>query len=1009
MVSSKSLITGKTILFSGTFHGYSRKELEKLAISNGAILLNSVSHKLQLLIAGDDMGPAKYLKAGELDIPMISLYEFLTMIGEEKAKSSVSDQSKSATSSFFVEINPEDSEEKLLIALKSMQWENFEPLTQGYFLRDFLQKHENKHGVTQVHLFVSESIKKHLTLMHPYGHEERIDCSSVSPDKKYLATGSVSEDYERGGVLQIWEIETGRVVNRLRIKGGVGWSDDYKAFEWHLSSQLLAMAFDTNGIGVLNPFQKKSEPQVYAYVTDGMDRPPYFTWSEDGTRIYIEYNINSDDYTENDMGCWILIENMVGDVAKYAKSGVPEKERSEKVIESQTQLLVKKYKVDMSLVNCFCGMDDVLITVGQDTVSFYRPKETQVFIDRNPSYDSPLMVSGKDLAIDFDINPAFGIQLGKDEEWGLAFETGVVIAPDSFDAEKYLGYSLGRKYFWPIKWCETLRFNNLSEAIQDKKTSKKLKLQVVKQTQTSDQVTSKIPASSKNSNWPPIEGKTIDDLFQICFDTNKEYDSWSDEILIKLGVNMTRSGHTHLLFPLIEKISKNLKAYACAQFYFFAHQHNLNKEISDNLLKMMDEYTNNIEDNKAWPQIAKAWYFNGNTTKYKKYFQIALEKRKKLPEFNVLNLHLYVDKTDSLHCLDMIVFCQGAEEFLKYLKDFKFRGNGFDGRDEELFLFFNCFQYLPWDDLQKIAPIIFNTSDKSFYIINWLADRVVNMNQLEYLDKAEQLCNSQDDKDFFIKVVLKKLVENNHPEKFDYIQKKIKSFSPFVFSLMHLLLKENPDFVQNCLESINWDFKKFESFCTREQDRLKLAYDFSCVVHTLKWSTQFDKYFNKSESEGLSLGYQLGKIVVTDSENALNALTKIINFKYSDNYFKQYILSLVAAAVFKYQVSNYIDIQDLARLEMMKIDKYLGIGEMLDLQAQEGDFSGAYLSLMKVPKRSRSIYTLKLLDQLCKRKNIDGVYSILINLDPEDLSFTSNTSFYAINFLFLGGNNSLRF
>ena len=136
-----------------------------------------------------------------------------------------------------------------------MQWENFEPLTQGYFLRDFLQKHENKHGVTQVHLFVSESIKKHLTLMHPYGHEERIDCSSVSPDKKYLATGSVSEDYERGGVLQIWEIETGRVVNRLRIKGGVGWSDDYKAFEWHLSSQLLAMAFDTNGIGVLNPFQ----------------------------------------------------------------------------------------------------------------------------------------------------------------------------------------------------------------------------------------------------------------------------------------------------------------------------------------------------------------------------------------------------------------------------------------------------------------------------------------------------------------------------------------------------------------------------------------------------------------------------------------------------------------------------------------------------------------------------------------------------------------------------------
>lgn len=73
-------LTGITILFSGTIPGYKREELIALAESHGAKVLGSVTKNLQLLVAGEDMGPKKLEKAKELGVKIINFAEFQKMI-----------------------------------------------------------------------------------------------------------------------------------------------------------------------------------------------------------------------------------------------------------------------------------------------------------------------------------------------------------------------------------------------------------------------------------------------------------------------------------------------------------------------------------------------------------------------------------------------------------------------------------------------------------------------------------------------------------------------------------------------------------------------------------------------------------------------------------------------------------------------------------------------------------------------------------------------------------------
>lgn len=73
-------LAGKSFIISGVFEQFSREELKQMIEQNGGKILGSISAKLNYLVAGDNMGPAKLEKAQKLNIPTISEQELLEMI-----------------------------------------------------------------------------------------------------------------------------------------------------------------------------------------------------------------------------------------------------------------------------------------------------------------------------------------------------------------------------------------------------------------------------------------------------------------------------------------------------------------------------------------------------------------------------------------------------------------------------------------------------------------------------------------------------------------------------------------------------------------------------------------------------------------------------------------------------------------------------------------------------------------------------------------------------------------
>jgi len=70
----------KSFVISGVFQNYERDQLKDVIIANGGKVLSSISGKLDYLLAGDNMGPAKREKAEKLGVKIISEQEFETML-----------------------------------------------------------------------------------------------------------------------------------------------------------------------------------------------------------------------------------------------------------------------------------------------------------------------------------------------------------------------------------------------------------------------------------------------------------------------------------------------------------------------------------------------------------------------------------------------------------------------------------------------------------------------------------------------------------------------------------------------------------------------------------------------------------------------------------------------------------------------------------------------------------------------------------------------------------------
>jgi DNA ligase (NAD+) len=75
-----SVLADKSFVISGVFQNYERDQLKDLIEAHGGKVLSSVSGKLDYLLAGDNMGPAKREKAEKLGVKIISEGEFETML-----------------------------------------------------------------------------------------------------------------------------------------------------------------------------------------------------------------------------------------------------------------------------------------------------------------------------------------------------------------------------------------------------------------------------------------------------------------------------------------------------------------------------------------------------------------------------------------------------------------------------------------------------------------------------------------------------------------------------------------------------------------------------------------------------------------------------------------------------------------------------------------------------------------------------------------------------------------
>jgi len=78
LVSDK--LSGKSIVISGTFTHHSRNEYKAIIEQHGGVNASSISSKSSMVLAGENMGPAKLEKARKLGIEIVNEEEFLTIL-----------------------------------------------------------------------------------------------------------------------------------------------------------------------------------------------------------------------------------------------------------------------------------------------------------------------------------------------------------------------------------------------------------------------------------------------------------------------------------------------------------------------------------------------------------------------------------------------------------------------------------------------------------------------------------------------------------------------------------------------------------------------------------------------------------------------------------------------------------------------------------------------------------------------------------------------------------------
>ena len=78
--NSSSSLSNLIFVISGVFEKYSRDDIKDLIESNGGKISSSISSKTNYLVAGNNLGPAKYDKANKLGVSIINELSLIDLI-----------------------------------------------------------------------------------------------------------------------------------------------------------------------------------------------------------------------------------------------------------------------------------------------------------------------------------------------------------------------------------------------------------------------------------------------------------------------------------------------------------------------------------------------------------------------------------------------------------------------------------------------------------------------------------------------------------------------------------------------------------------------------------------------------------------------------------------------------------------------------------------------------------------------------------------------------------------
>ncbi|SEH00756.1 hypothetical protein SAMN05444920_117187 [Nonomuraea solani] len=276
------IINGCHIVLAGRFGRISKDEAARALELLGARVTASFSANTDLVFAGAKSGA----KAGPAAVRGVPVYDEDALLAVLDGR----DPGTPPPSPPFTGV-PDGRMDpgEALDLLKNADWSTFSAPRDTVPLREALQALERAHGVTEAHRLATARIRDAGALLRHSGvHRGELNGHALSPDGRHLAVGSApGDDYDRGGVLQLFEVATGHCVHAIDgIMGGIGFPDYARSLQWSADGRRIALEYNTNATGVWDPFGTAHEPIADAFFL-ASGRPLGMAFAPDGRRALV--------------------------------------------------------------------------------------------------------------------------------------------------------------------------------------------------------------------------------------------------------------------------------------------------------------------------------------------------------------------------------------------------------------------------------------------------------------------------------------------------------------------------------------------------------------------------------------------------------------------------------------------------------------------------------------------------------------------------------------------------